>query len=130
MQPPILSVVRKGLIACVDDGAVELHPLVDVVDDVIRALADLKFHRRAAAWRIEIEGEGTGLPDAPCAGENLPSGEETEQRAEQRRMELYLATHEVIFMTAKSRAGVMIDVVLDERHAVGDLELLKCLLQD
>ena len=46
MQPPIFAIIGQRLVARVDDGAIELHPLIDVVDDVIGALAQLKIDRR------------------------------------------------------------------------------------
>jgi hypothetical protein len=39
METAILPVISQRLIAGVDNGAVKLHPLVDVVDDVVCALA-------------------------------------------------------------------------------------------
>ena len=48
MQPPIFAVVRERLVARIDDRAVELHPLIDVVDDVIGPLAELEIDRGRA----------------------------------------------------------------------------------
>ena len=45
-------------------------------------------------------------------------------------MKLHIAPHEVILMAAKRRAGVVIDVVLDEGDGVIDLHLHERLLQD
>ena len=68
---------------------------------------------------FEIEGEGIRLANPARAGENLARGQKSEKRAEHRRGELRLALHQIIFVAAESRAGVMIDVVLDERDAIG-----------
>ena len=43
MKPAIFSIIGERLVAGVDDGAVELHPLVDVVDDVVGPLAELEI---------------------------------------------------------------------------------------
>ena len=118
MEPAIFSIIGQRLVARVDDGAIELHPLVDVVHDVIGALAELKIDRRFRLRRFEIERERIRLPDPARAGENLSRGEKGEQGAEHRRRELRLALHQIILVATKRRAGVMIDVVLDERDAI------------
>ena len=116
MQPAKFPVVSQRLIARVDDRAIELHPLINVVHDVIGPLAELEIDRLIARRQLELEGEGMGLPDPARAGENLARRKETEQRAERRGRELRLSFHQVILVTTKGRAGVMIDVVLDERN--------------
>src|ERR1700730_1300226 len=85
MEPAIFSIIGQRLIARVDDGAVELHPLVNVVDDVVGALAELKRDRRLRLRWFEIERERVCLPYPASAGENLARGEKGEQRAEHRR---------------------------------------------
>ena len=115
MQPPVFAVIGERFVARVDDRAVELHPLVDVVDDVIGALAELEIDRPVRLRRLEIERERIGLADAAGAGEDLPRGEKAKQRAEHVRRELRLPLHQVILMAAERRAGVVIDVVFDER---------------
>src|SRR4051794_37624893 len=104
MQSAILPVVRERLVARVDDRAVELHPLIDVVHDVIGALADLEIDARIALRDLEIEGERVRLPHPARAGEKLPRGEKGEQRPEDRRRELRLAFHEVVLVTTEGRA--------------------------
>ena len=118
MQPPIFPVIGQRLVARIDDGAIELHPLINVVDDVIGALAELEIDLALRLRRLEIERQWIRLPDPPRAGENLARGEKGQQRAENRRRELRLAFHQIILVAAERRAGVMIDVVLDERDAV------------
>ena len=67
MQPAIFAVIGVRLIAGVDDRAVELHPLVDVVDDVIGALGDLKVHRRPYPRSISQSNEsGLAWPTRPA----------------------------------------------------------------
>ncbi len=72
MQPPILSVIGQRLISRVDDGAIELHPLIDVVHDVVGALAELKIDLCLRLLRLEVERQRIRLADATCACENLP----------------------------------------------------------
>ena len=114
VQPAIFPIICERLIARVDDRTIELHPLIDVVHDVIGALADLKIDARFALRNFEIKRERVRLPHSARAGENLPRGEEREQRPKDGRRELRLALHEVVLVTTKRRAGVMIDVILDE----------------
>ena len=114
MESPIFAVIGQRLIPRVDDGAVELHPLVDVVDDMVSALAQLECDRRFRLRRLEIECERIGLPHSAGAGKNLARRKKREQRPENRRRELRLAFHQIIFVATKCRAGVMIDIVLNE----------------
>ena len=46
MQPAIFAIIGQRLVARVDDGAIELHPLINVVHDVIGPLAELEIDRR------------------------------------------------------------------------------------
>ena len=71
MQPTIFSVVSQRLITRIDDRAIELHPLVNVVNDMISPLAQLKLHPSFRARRFEIKSQRIGLPDAAGAGEDL-----------------------------------------------------------
>ncbi|HEY2614544.1 MAG TPA: hypothetical protein VGI42_02445, partial [Chthoniobacterales bacterium] len=57
MKSAIFPVIRQGLIPRIDDGAVELDPLINVVHDVIRALADLKINVDLGLRELEIERE-------------------------------------------------------------------------
>src|SRR5206468_4128155 len=109
----------------IDDGAIELHPLVDVVDDVIGALRELKIDRLSAIRLLEIEGQRTRLPDATRAGEDLPRREKGEQGPEDARIELQIAPHQIILVAAKRRAGEVIDVVLHEGDALRDPHFLQ-----
>ena len=129
MEPPIFSVIGQRLVARVDDGAVELHPLIDVVHDMIGALAELEIDLRLRLRQFEIKREWIGLADPARAGKNLPRGKKSEQRAENRWRELRLAFHQIILMTTKRRAGVVIDVVLDERDAILRAQRNQCGLQ-
>ena len=71
MQAPILPVIGQRFIPRVDDGAIELHPLIDVVHDVIGALAQLKIDLCLLWRRLKIERQRIGLTNAAGAGEDL-----------------------------------------------------------
>src|SRR5205814_7990576 len=58
MQSPIFPVIGQRLVAGVNNGAIELHPLINVVDDVIGALAQLKIH--LALWLGRSEERRVG----------------------------------------------------------------------
>src|ERR1035438_9642451 len=79
--------------------------------------------------RLKVERERVGLPDASGAGEDLSGRKEREQRPQHRRSELRFALHQIILVAAKGGAGVMIDVILDERYLVGDAKSLQRRLQ-
>src|SRR2546429_147129 len=101
MEPPVSPVIRERLVARVDDGAIELRPLINVVDDVVSALAELKIDVDLGLGKLKIECERVRLPDAAGAGENLARGEKGEQRAQDRRSELRFAFHQIILVAAK-----------------------------
>src|SRR5438477_3349629 len=122
MEPPVSPIIRERLVARVDDGAIELHPLVNVVDDVIGALAELKIDVDLGLRELKIERKRVRLPDASGAGENLARGEKGEQRSQDRRSELRFAFHQIILVAAKGRARAVVDVVFDKRNAIGGLE--------
>src|SRR5258708_3397679 len=116
MKSPILSVIGQRLIPGVDDGAIELHPLIDVVHDVIGALAKLKIDLRFRLRRLKIERERIGLPDAPRAGKYLPRRQKSKQPSEDWRRELRLPFHQIILVAPKRGARMMIDIVFNKRH--------------
>jgi len=118
VQPPVPPVVRQRLVARIDDRPVELHPLVDVVHDVIRSLRDLEIDRLAAARHLEIERQRARLSHPPRPREKLPRREEREERPEDARIELQVPPHQVILVAAKRRARHVVHVVLDERHLI------------
>src|SRR6266516_5802280 len=116
MKAPIFSIIGQGLIARIDNGAIKLHPLIDVVHDVIGALTELKIDLRFWLGRLKVECERIGLADTTGAGKDLPGRQKSEQRSQNRRRELGLPFHQVIFMATKRGAGVMIDIVFYKRH--------------
>src|SRR3954464_6036566 len=104
MEPAIFPVISERLVARVNDGAVELHPLVDVVHDVVGALAELEIHLDLGLRELEIERERVGLPDSSRARENLTGGQKSEEGAEDRWGELRLALHQIILVATEGRA--------------------------
>src|SRR5207253_10646686 len=117
MEPAILSVISQRLVARVNNCPVELHPLIDVVHNVIRALTELKIDLGLRSRRLEIEREWIRLTDSPRAGEDLSRRQERQQRSQNRRRELRLPFHQIILVAAKRASGVMVHIVLDERDA-------------
>src|SRR3954462_11417974 len=114
MQPAILPVIRERLVARIDNGAVKLDPLVNVVDDMVGALAQLELDRDFRLGQLEIERQRVCLPDAAGARKNLPGGKKREEGAEDWRRKLRLPFHQIILVTAERRAGGVVDVVFDE----------------
>ena len=81
MQAAILAVIGQRFVTGIDDRAVELHPLVDVVHDVVGTLRNLKVHRLIVAAVVKLEGEGIGLADAAgCRKKSAASPETTAVR--------------------------------------------------
>ena len=72
MQPAIFSVISKGFVARVDDGAIKLYPLINVVHNVIGALTELKIDLGLRLRRLEIECEWIRLSDSAGASKDLP----------------------------------------------------------
>jgi hypothetical protein len=93
-----------------------LHPLIDVVYDVIGTLAKLKIDVRLRLRRLKIERERIRLADATRPGKYLPCRQKSQQRSENWRRELRLAFHQIILVATKRGTGVMIDVVFNKRH--------------
>ncbi len=69
------------------------------------------------------------MSDAPGARKNLPRRQKRQQSPENRRRKLRLPLHKVILVAPESCAGVMVDVVLDERHPVRHPQALQPRLQ-
>ena len=72
MQPPIFSVISQRLVARIDNGTIELHPLINVVHDVVGALTELEIDLGFRSRRLEIERQWIRLTNSPRASENLP----------------------------------------------------------
>src|SRR6266481_7708453 len=94
MSPPELAIVRQRFIPRINDGAIKLHPLVDVVHDVIGSLANLKSHRSCARRQIKIKSERMRLTDPSRSGINLPGREKAQQCPQHRRRELSFRSEE------------------------------------
>src|SRR5207247_2315239 len=117
MQPAILSVISQRLVACVDDGAIKLHPLINVVHDMIGALTKLEINLCFRLRRLEIECQWIRLANSTGASEDLPGSQKSEQSSENRRRELRLPFHQIILVATERGPGVMINIVLDKRDA-------------
>src|SRR5215471_3768299 len=112
MKSPIFSIIRQRLVARVDDGAIELHPLINVVDDVISTLAELKIYLRFRLRRLEIKCQWIRLTNATRARKDLSGRQKRKQCSEDWRRELRFPFHQIILVATKRGPGVMIDVVL------------------
>src|SRR5205823_2767984 len=66
MQAPILPGVGQRFIACVDDGAIVLHPFEEIVLDIIRPLRDLKQCRLLALNHFTAKTRGRIDPTRPA----------------------------------------------------------------
>ena len=118
MKSPVFSIIGQGLVTCIDDGAIKLHPLVDVVHDMIRTLAQLEIHACFRLRRLEIKRQWIGLTDAAGAREDLSRRQESKKCPQNWRRELRLPLHQIILVTTKRGARVVIDVIFDERNAI------------
>src|SRR5437899_1703716 len=113
MEAAILARVGQWLITSVNNGAIVLHPLEEIILDVIRPLADLKQRRFLALHDFAAKARGPNRADAPRPGEQNPEGEESEQREDVFLVERCLAIERVVLVTAEGGAGVMVHVVAD-----------------
>ena len=66
MEPAIFPVISQRLIARVDDRAVELHPLVNVVDDMIGPLAELEIDLFLRCGSSKSKASGFAWPTRPA----------------------------------------------------------------
>src|SRR5262245_16812474 len=107
MQATIFAIVCQRLIAGVDDRPVKLHPLVDIVHDMIGTLADLKVYAARPIRHFEIERERICLPDASSPGEDLTRRKKGKQRTEYFRSELGFPSHKIVLVAAERSSGVM-----------------------
>jgi hypothetical protein len=114
MKPPIFSVIGQRLIPSVDDGAIELYPLIDVVHDVVGPLAKLELDLPFRLRWLEIERQWIGLADPTGPGKYLPCRQKSKQRSEYWRRELRLPSHQIVLVAPEGGAGMMIDIVFDE----------------
>jgi hypothetical protein len=85
---------------------------------MVGALAKLKVDLRLSLRRLEIKREWIGLTDAAGTGKDLPSRQKSKQRSKNWWRELRLPFHQVILMTTKRGAGVVIDIVFDKRDPI------------
>src|SRR5580658_5389757 len=74
MESTIFSIICQRFIASVDNRPVELHPLINVIHNMIGSLADLKIDVPGSIGEFEIESERICLSNPAGARENLPGG--------------------------------------------------------
>src|SRR5436305_14091734 len=85
---------------------------------MIRTLAKLEIHTRFQLRRFEIERQRIGLTDPAGTREDLSRRQKSKQGPQNWRRELRLPLHQIILVTTKRGAGVVIDAILDERNAI------------
>ena len=120
MQSTIFPIVGEGLIAGIDDCPIELHPLVDVIHDVISPLADLEIHVTRPIGQFEIRSERIRLSNPAGTSKNLTGRQERQKRRQYFWSELRFPVHQIIFVAAECRTGVVIDVVLEKGDLIFD----------
>ena len=85
---------------------------------MIGALAKLEIDLGLRLRRLEIKRERIRLTDAASTGKDLPGCQKSKQCSKNWRRELCLSFHQIILMTTKRGASVVIDIVFDKRDAV------------
>ena len=78
MEPPIFAIIRERFVTCVDNRPIKLHPLINIVDDMIRPLTDLKRDMPWSIGHFEVESQRIGLPNPAGAGKDLSGGQKCE----------------------------------------------------
>src|SRR5439155_8168242 len=118
VQSPVLAGVGQWLIASVNYGAIVLHPLEEIVLDIIRALADLEKGRFLALHHFTAEPRRPDRSNPTRSGEKDAQCKESQQREHVSLVQRRLAVQRIIFVATKRGAGVVIDVVADEADLV------------
>ncbi len=141
MNAPVLIRVGQRLISGIDDRAVLLHPFEEIIHDVIGALRDLKREERllrVAMARASRHKESIHLnpavlrarcADTPGPCKDLPGHEEGHKGSEASPRKGKAPRDEIVLVRSKGRIGFMIHIVLDQRHRVGQTEILNRILQ-
>jgi len=123
------AVIGQRFIAGVDQGAVELDPLVDVGLDEIGALGNL-VGDEVAAVVFAVTARREGHADAARPDEEDARGQEGEQGIDVAAGQWRVAMEQVILMTAKGGAGVVVDVVFDKGDFGREMEFVEGLLEE
>ena len=79
MEAAVFARVRERFITRIDNRAVELHPLEQIVVDIIGALADLEMAVRAVAQEVAAQLRAGRRPHPPRADKKLPQSEEGQE---------------------------------------------------
>ena len=130
MQAAVFPRIGEGFVARVDNGAVELHPLKQVVIDVIRALADLEMAVGAVPQQIPAQLRAGRRTDPARAGEEQTQRQKREQSEYVVLRQGGGTPDEIIFVAAERRAGVMVHVVANEVDLIGQVHLLEGLQEN
>ena len=141
MDTPVLIRIGQGLISRIDDGAILLHPFEEVIDDVIGALRDLKREERLLSVPMARASRHkepvhlnpavlrTSRTDTPCPCKDLPGNEESDKGSEASPGKGEPPRNKIVLVRSKGRIGFMIHIVLDQRHRIGQAEILNCVLE-
>jgi hypothetical protein len=79
VQPPVLAVIGERFVTGVNDRAVKLNPLVNVINDVVCPLADLERHVPRTVRHFEIKRQRVCLADPARPGKDLAGRQEGQQ---------------------------------------------------
>ena len=104
MEAAVFPRVGQRFVAGVDDGAIELHPLEEIIVDVVRPLADLKMAVRTVAQQVAAQLSARSRTDPPGPGKEQAQGQKREQGENVAFGERRGTAHEVILVAAEGRA--------------------------
>jgi len=79
VEPPIFAIICQRLVSSVDDGSIELHPLINIVYDMIGPLADLKRNMPWRSGTSKSNASGLACPTLPAPEKICRVGQEREQ---------------------------------------------------
>ena len=118
MQSAVFPRVGQRFVAGINNRAIKLHPFEQIVVDVIGPLADLEVAVRAMPEQIAAEfraGRGT---HSARADKELAQSQKSEERKNVRFGERGGTADQVVFMAAKGRARIVIDIIANEADLV------------
>ncbi len=107
-----------------------LHPLEEIVLDVIGALADLKQGRLLAREDFASESAGADRPDTACAGVQNAQRQEGQQGKDVFLVEQRPAIEGIIFVAPERRARVVVHIVANETDLALQLQRADGLLHE
>src|SRR4029077_20155301 len=142
MNAPVLIWISQRFISGIHDGPILLHPFEEVIHDVICPLRELK--RKDRLLRITVTRAprydepvhlnpgvlGTSRADTPRSRKYLPGNQERHKGSEAAPRKGKAPRDEIVLVRSECRIGFMIHIVLDQRHRVGQTEVLNRILQE